>query len=183
MVGIRYSDNPVISTEDIKNIWACSKIYNIPHISNNTDIQNLINSIEDEVFNLKDTNSLLFKANNSQWENDVQEELPDGSNSSPAGLRISFPKEGIVISNHIAIKAFIDALIHIKLERIPQIGIIHSGYNLVSKDKRPDGNWQREVNGWYIYSNINNETKCDDLDKISKALDLDLIIDSGFDLE
>ncbi len=182
VVGIRYSDNPVISTEDINNIWACSKIYDISQIGNETEIQELIENIEDDVFNLENTNSLLFKANNSQWENDVQEETHEGNNSSPAGLRITFPKEEIVISDHVAIKAFIDALVHIKLERIPQIGIIHSGYNLVSKDKRPDGNWQRKVNGWYVYSNISNEKKCDDLKIISEALDLDLIIESGCDL-
>ena len=40
------------------------------------------------------------------------------------------------------------------------------GYNLVSKDKRPTQPgriWQHECDGWYIYSNISNGTKAEDL--------------------
>jgi len=70
---------------------------------------------------------------------------------------------------------------HIGLERTPQVGIKHSGYNLVSKDKRPNGNWQRKINGWYIYSNISNDVKCEDLRKLSNSLNLGLKVEDGIE--
>ena len=182
IVGIRYSDNPVISNDDNSTTWACSKIYDISRVNDEEEIASLIAKIENEVFNLNNPDSLLSKAENSQWENEVQEVSDEGNKSSPTGLRITFPtKEGKVISNRYAINAFIDALVEIGLEDIPQVGVIHSGYNLVSKEKRPGINWQREVNGWYVYTNINNVKKCEDLDKISSFLHLNLIIENGIE--
>ena len=56
------------------------------------------------------------------------------------------------------------------------------GYNLVDKKKRPlvPGRiWQHECDGWFIYSNISNQTKIDHLKQISKALHLHLKIEEG----
>lgn len=82
------------------------------------------------------------------------------------GMRVTFP-DGTVIWHRQAIDTFIDALRKIGLERIPKVGIEHgNGYNLVSRDKRPTvpGRiWQHECDGWYIYSNISNPTKIEDL--------------------
>ena len=69
------------------------------------------------------------------------------------------------------------------LERIPAVGIQHgNGYNLVSKDKRPTmpGRiWQHECDDWYIYSNISNGTKAEDLKRISDHYHLGLKIEEG----
>ena len=65
-------------------------------------------------------------------------------------------------------------------ERIPKVGIIHSNYNLVSKDKRPNDTgqiWQHECDDWYVYSNISNSTKVNDLKQISKFYHLNLKIE------
>ena len=54
--------------------------------------------------------------------------------------------------------------------------------NLVSKDKRPTmpGRiWQHECDGWYIYSNISNGTKAEDLKRISDHYHLGLKIEEG----
>lgn len=178
IVGIRYSDNPVISTDDNSITWACSKIYDISQVNDEDDINSLIARIENEVFNIDNVDSLLSKAENSQWENEVDEVVSEENNLSPKGLSISFPtKGGKVISNNIAVQAFKDALVEIGLENIPQVGVMHSGYNLVSKEKRPGNNWQHEVDGWYIYVNINNDRKREDLIKISNYLHLNLYIE------
>ena len=98
------------------------------------------------------------------------------------GMRVTFP-DGTVIWHRQAIDTFIDALRKIGLERIPEVGIKHgNGYNLVSRDKRPTvpGRiWQHECDGWYIYSNISNSTKADDLKRISDHYRLGLKIEEG----
>ena len=97
------------------------------------------------------------------------------------GMRVTF-LDGTVIWNQSAIDTFINTLRKIGLERIPIIGIEHSGYNLVSKIKRPlaPGRiWQHELDGWYIYSNISNSQKLDDLKRISDYYHLSLKIEEG----
>lgn len=97
------------------------------------------------------------------------------------GLRVTFP-DGTVIWHRQAIDTFIETLRKIGLHRISQVGIEHMGYNLVGKKKRPlvPGRiWQHECDGWFIYSNISNQTKIDHLKQISKALYLHLKIEEG----
>ena len=180
LVGVRYADNPVIADEDNHATWACSKIFDISGIKSNESIQAIVEQTENEVFNLDNQDSLLSKFSEGERYNDVQELETQEQSSSPKGLRIIFPN-GDVISNRWAIEAFIDTLKRIGLERIPQVGIKHSGYNLVSTDKRPNGNWQREINGWYVYSNISNDVKCEDLRKISNSLNLGLKVEDGIE--
>lgn len=180
-VGIRYTDNPIIADAENTAIWACSKIFDISEIKTNESIQTIVERIEEEVFNLDNKDSILSKASEGDWYNDVQEILPQEQEGiAPKGLRVTFP-DGTIISNRWAIEAFIDTLKRIGLEKIPKVGIMHSGYNLVSTDKRPDGHWQREINGWYVYSNISNDVKCEDLRKISSALNLGLIVEDGIE--
>ncbi len=98
------------------------------------------------------------------------------------GMRVTFP-DGTVIWHRQAIDTFIDALRKIGLERIPPLGIEHgNGYNLVGKKKRPTipGRiWQHECDGWYIYSNISNSQKVQDLKRISDHYRLGLKIEEG----
>ena len=97
------------------------------------------------------------------------------------GIRVTFP-DGTVIWHRTAIDTFIETLRKIGLQRIPQVEIYHKGYNLVGKDKRPPipGHvWQHESDGWFIYSNISNETKVKDLMIIYEYYHLDLIIEEG----
>lgn len=181
IAGIRYSDNPVIADADNRAIWACSKIYDTTSIKDSNAIETLTAKIENEVFDLNNPDSILAKVSDGDWISEVIETTTNGENgNSPKGLKVTFP-DGLVISNRMAIEAFIDALKHIGLDKIPQVGIKHSGYNLVSTDRRPDGNWQREINGWYVYSNISNEVKRDDLRKISNSLNLGLTVEDGIE--
>ena len=76
------------------------------------------------------------------------------------GLRVQFP-DGTVICRTTAIETLKASLRRIGLHRVHDLNIQHSGYNLVSKQKRPsDGQiWQHELDGWYIYSNTTNLVK------------------------
>lgn len=97
------------------------------------------------------------------------------------GLRVAFP-DGTIIWHRQAIDTFIETLRKIGLSRIPRVGIMHGGYNLVGKDKRPTAPgriWQHECDGWLIYSNISNKTKITDLEKVSSFFKLKLKITEG----
>ena len=97
------------------------------------------------------------------------------------GLRVTFP-DGTVIWQKAAIYTFIAALAKIGLYRVHAVGIDHSGYNLVGKVKRPviPGRiWQHEIDGWYVYSNISNDKKVDDLKRISDYYHLGLVVEEG----
>jgi hypothetical protein len=98
------------------------------------------------------------------------------------GMKVTFP-DGTVIWHRQAIDTFIDTLRNIGLKRIAELGIKHGGgFDLVSKEKRPTvpGRiWQHECEGWYIYSNISNSTKAEDLKLISDYYQLGLIIEEG----
>ena len=85
------------------------------------------------------------------------------------GLKVTFPN-GKVVWHKAAIETLVSCIKEIGYERVAKVGIMHGGYNLVSRDRRPvePGRiWQHESDGWYIYSNISNSQKIDDLKRIS----------------
>lgn len=97
------------------------------------------------------------------------------------GLKVTF-QDGTVICESTAIATEIAALRKIGFDKIAKIDIIHSGFNLVSRKKRnpePGRIWQHECDGWYIFSNTNNETKINDLQTISTTLHLNLKIEEA----
>ena len=99
------------------------------------------------------------------------------------GMRVTFP-DGTVIWHRTAIDTFIEALRKIGLERVHKVGIYHGGgkYNVVGKEKRPpkpNTIWQHEVDGWYVYSNLENPKKIEDLNRISNYYHLGLEIEEG----
>lgn len=162
IVGVRKYDNNLDFNIDGSTPWACSKVYKFPTINTNEDIIVFIRRIESEIFDLNNPDSLLSKASTGLWENEVKAKENE---SNDRGLTITFP-DGVVISNKKAIDAFIAALEKIGLEKVSESGLTHSGYNLVGIEQRPIENgtvWQKEHKGWYIYSNISNSDKKEDL--------------------
>ena len=94
------------------------------------------------------------------------------------GFSVTFP-DGTVYHEPQAVETFILALKKIGLERIasdhgvPQ----HVGYNVVSEyERKASKPVQRLEDGFYIYTNIGNDVKIDDLQDISKRYGLGLII-------
>lgn len=129
---------------------------------------------------LTSKNSIPVRSEEEPEATEVHEPSKHVENTTK-GLRVTFP-DGTVIWHQAAINTFIETLRKIGLERIPEVGIIRSGYNIVSKDKRPPvpGRiWQHESDGWYIYSNMSNVIKIEDLRRISDHFGLNLIIEEG----
>ena len=98
------------------------------------------------------------------------------------GMKVTFP-DGTVIWHRQAIDTFIESLRKIGFDRVARLNLKHGkGYHLVSKEKRPPvaGHiWQHECDGWYIYSNISNSQKIQDLQQISDHYHLGLIVEEG----
>lgn len=98
------------------------------------------------------------------------------------GMKVTFP-DGTVIWHRQAIDTFIESLRKIGLDRVARLNLKHGkGYHLVSKEKRPPvaGHiWQHECDGWFIYSNISNSQKIQDLQQISDHYHLGLIVEEG----
>ena len=98
------------------------------------------------------------------------------------GIKVTFP-DGTVIWHRQAIDTFIESLRKIGFDKVAKLDIQHGrGYQLVSKDKRPPvaGHiWQHECDGWYVYSNISNSQKTEDLKLISDYFHLGLKIEEG----
>ena len=108
--------------------------------------------------------------------------LLDKSNKDEAqsrDLRITFP-DGTVYDGKNSKDTFINALKKIGLHRIPEVGIMCAGYNLVDTRQRTDGNrvWQEQVEGKWIYIYFSNPTKVDYLLRIAEFHKLNLTIEA-----
>lgn len=73
-----------------------------------------------------------------------------------------------------------EAIRRIGYERVAALDIrfVNGIYNLVDKRKRTDQNklWQRQSGDWFIYTNISNPVKADNLAEIAERLGLDMQI-------
>ncbi len=95
------------------------------------------------------------------------------------GLRVKFA-DGTVVWSRTAVDTFITALSRIGFEKISKLDITHAGYPLVGRKKRPVSKrhiWQHDADGWFIYTNISNKTKIEDLQTISETFNLNLEIE------
>lgn len=100
------------------------------------------------------------------------------------GLKVTFP-DGTVICERTANDTMILVLQKIGFNKVAASGIQHGGgYGLVSKTMRPTEagrTWQHKVGSWYIYVNISNQQKKDDIEKLSEMYDLGLVVEDGKD--
>lgn len=143
-------------------------------LSNNSEFEQLKKSLINNVIKDKHNDEANLELES------VTIQLPNKQEKdSGRGFCVIFP-DGSYICDRKAIVTFIDTLRKIGLERVHKVGITHGGgYNLVSKEKRPvepNRTWQHECDGWYIYSNISNSAKIDDLKRISDYFHLGLKI-------
>lgn len=97
------------------------------------------------------------------------------------GLKITF-RDGTVINESTAIESFEKAMVKIGLDKVAATPLKHCDYGLVSKNKRPPKPgciWQHKIGEWYVYVNISNQKKKDDLKKLSDIFCLGLVIEDG----
>lgn len=100
--------------------------------------------------------------------------------SKSKGFEVTFP-DGTVVRRKNAKTVFVDTLRYIGLDMVALFrGRTFKGFPLVGKRKRTVGKvkWQEEVDGWYIYINMNNATKRQLLRMISDEMHLELKINN-----
>lgn len=90
-------------------------------------------------------------------------------------LKVEFP-DGRVIQHPVAADTFAQIIDEHYPELIAEIGIVHAGVPLVSKDLDSKyADYQKPISdGWYVFTNIRTDRKQADLQKISDELGLDL---------
>ena len=90
-------------------------------------------------------------------------------------LRVEFPG-GRIIQHSVASKTFAQVIDEHYPDLIAEIGIVHAGVPLVSKNLDSKyAKYQKQISdGWYVFTNIRTERKQADLQKISEELDLNL---------
>lgn len=100
--------------------------------------------------------------------------------SKSFGFTVRF-SDGFVVSNPQAKKTLIEALQHMSLSRVSKYtGRTFANFPLVGKRKRvtEDGyKWQEEVDGWWVYVNMNNDTKMFVLQQVAKFLCIAITIE------
>jgi hypothetical protein len=100
--------------------------------------------------------------------------------SESVGFTVKFD-DGTVISNSNAKKTFVGALQHMGLPRVSSFkGRTFADFPLVGHRHRvtEDGyKWQEEVDGWWIYVNMSNDTKMSMLYQVSQFLGIPLTIE------
>ncbi len=92
------------------------------------------------------------------------------------GFPVLFP-DGTVVEGKNAKETLIATLRKIGLDKASAFkSHLFKGFPLVGRNKRTDGvaKWQEEVDGWYIYINMPNETKVLVLQQLSDELHLNL---------
>lgn len=98
------------------------------------------------------------------------------------GARVKFgvTLNGKEVPGHDGAGILAEAIRRIGFERVAALNIryVNGRYNLVDRNKRLDQGklWQREIDGWYIYTNTANPTKAADLADIATRLHLDMQI-------
>lgn len=94
------------------------------------------------------------------------------------GFAVYFP-DGTVVKRSKAKDTFVAALQVIGLNRVAGFrGKTFAGFPLVTKTKRmkDDHKYQEKVDGWYVYINMNNNTKKEVLQQLSSEMKLGLVI-------
>ena len=94
------------------------------------------------------------------------------------GFSVTFA-DGTVLHEPQAVDTFIKALQKIGLEQIASDAGVpqHAGFSVVSEyERKADKPVQRMVDGYYIYTNLGNDVKIEDLQDLSKRYNLGLVI-------
>ena len=95
-------------------------------------------------------------------------------------FKVIFLDEGKTIIEKNAIITMVETLKYMGLERVSHYkDFSYCGYPLVGKEKRLDLSkkgkkveWQKEVDGWFIYAQLTNDVKKSEIEKVAKFLDI-----------
>ena len=112
----------------------------------------------------------------TQAEDEAQDTITKNTRAGSIGFAVTF-KDGVTIQHRDAKDTMIESLRKIGFEETAKFrGRLFKGFPLVGKKQRTDGThkWQDFVDGWYIYTNMANDTKIKMLKMISDELHLGL---------
>lgn len=131
-------------------------------------------SLHSIYFDKNDTN-LLGKVQEDESNNDNAEE--DRQRTKSKNIYVILPNGNKIMRKN-AIETFVSALQYIGLERVSTYKErLFSGYPLVCKEERGgDYKWQKEVDGWYVYTYMSNDTKLQLLKSLSDVFNLGLTV-------
>ena len=115
---------------------------------------------------------------------EANDEAKVGKQRKPKkGFAVRFA-DGKVIDCRHANQTMIEALRYMGLERVSQYnGRTFAGYRLVGKRERDPNTseWQRQLDGWWIYINMSNDIKRECLKGVSEQLNIPLTIEEHSD--
>lgn len=116
----------------------------------------------------------------AEGDDEEPDDNPEHTRSRSIPFAVKFP-DGKVFRYNKAQWTLIDSLKYMGLERVSHFkGEMFKGFPLVGKRKRvtPDGQqWQKEVDGWWIYINMSNSRKIRCLEGVARMLDIPIRIE------
>lgn len=116
----------------------------------------------------------------AEGDDEEPDDNPEHTRSRSIPFAVKFP-DGKVFRYNKAQWTLIDSLKYMGLERVSHFkGEMFKGFPLVGKRKRvtPEGQqWQKEVDGWWIYINMSNSRKIRCLEGVARMLDIPIRIE------
>lgn len=113
-------------------------------------------------------------------DNEPDDDNPDRTRARSIPFAVKFP-DGKVFRYNKAQWTLIDSLKHMGLEHASHFtGEMFKGFPLVGKRQRitPDGQqWQKQIDGWWIYINMSNARKIRCLEGVAKMLNIPITIE------
>lgn len=94
----------------------------------------------------------------------------------PTTLKVTFP-DGKIIFSSMAKDVFLRTIAIIGAEQVMKIGLMISGFPLISLEKKPKYDPHAIDDEYYVWTNSNTETKAKYLETISEKLNLGLVIE------
>ena len=107
---------------------------------------------------------------------DADDDSPDYHRSKSIGFSVFFA-DGKVIDERTAKKTMIEAFKYMGLERASKYEGNVKGYRIIGREKREyngKSNLQKYVDGWWIYTCLNNNQKVEHIKNIAKMLSIAL---------
>jgi hypothetical protein len=122
-----------------------------------------------------DKNDVSLTSNSNESKSDDNTSLPDRQRNKSKNIYVLLPNGNRIMRKN-AIDTFVATLQYIGLERVATFkDRLFCGYPLVGKEERGgDYKWQKEVDGWYVYTYMSNDTKIEILKALSDSFSLGL---------
>lgn len=124
-------------------------------------------------------NTIDIEAEDDEPTEDDPTDDPDRKRNPSIGFAVKFA-DGKIIKHTTARRTMIEALRYMGLERASKFrGETFKGYPLIGKDQRPNERghqWQKNVDGWWVYVNMQNTRAISCIKGVSEMLSIPLEI-------